>query len=145
MVIRPVPGLTLEQQPDDVLMRCCLWAEARGEPNDGMLGVAHVILTRAKRKAVSVGHVILARKQFSWTMDSDPNRAKVLDAWQSDPSGWQRADIIAWLASHGYTIDPTQGSTHYYNPSVADPPWGRRDSRWKEKAAIGHHIFGIAA
>lgn len=144
MTIRPVPGLTLEQQPDEVLLRCCLWAEARGEPNEGVLAVAHVILTRAKKSGKSVGGVILAPYQFSWTMESDPNRGKVLDAWEKDAAGWQRVDIIGWLASHGYTVDPTLGATHYYAYKSCSPKWGRGNPDWVETAQIGNHVFGRA-
>lgn len=144
MTIRPVPGLTLEQQPEEVLFRMCLWAEARGEPLDGMLGVAHVILNRTKGGKKSVRGVILAPYQFSWTMDSDPNRTKAFEAWKADPSGWQRADVVAWLVEHGLTVDPTHGSRNYYNPTTAQPAWGRGHPKWVEKAALGHHIFGDA-
>lgn len=145
MTLRPVPGLPLEQQPDDVLLRMCLWAEARGEPLDGLLAVAHVILNRASRSNLTVGKVILKPLQFSWTMETDPNRVKVMDAWEQDHDGWLKADVIAWLAGHGLTVDPTKGSTHYYNPATASPKWGRGYSGWDERAQIGRHIFGRAA
>jgi spore germination cell wall hydrolase CwlJ-like protein len=91
-----------------------------------------------------VGKVILKPLQFSWTMDSDPNRSKVFDAWEKDPDGWSKADVIAWLVEHALTVDPTHGSTHYYNPSACSPRWGRGANGWVEKAVIGHHCFGTA-
>lgn len=145
MTLNPVPGLPLEQQPDTVLLRMCLWAEARGEPVDGQLAVGHVIQNRALAQSKTLGKIILARKQFSWTNDGDPNRDQVLDAWKKDPGGWLRADVLAFLLEHGLTIDPSHGATHYYNPHVSQPAWGRGHDGWRELAVIGRHVFGIAA
>ena len=139
-----LPIVTPASAHDIDIMSRTVYGEARGETWLGKVQVAIVILNRVKAGKKSLSGVILAPYQFSWTMDSDPNRVKVFDAWQKDPTGWQRADIIAWLASHGLTVDPTHGSRNYYNPSTAQPAWGRGHPKWVEKAALGHHIFGDA-
>ena len=37
---------------------------------------------------------------------------------------------------------PTFGSNHYYNPTIANPLWGRGSPHWEEHVVIGHHVFG---
>ncbi len=146
MTIRPVPGLTIEQQPDNVLLRMCLWAEARGEPLLGILAVAWVIGNRARRRRKTLAYIILEPKQFSWTNADDPNRLKVLDAWRTDPDGWGRVDIVAHLYEDGATTDPTGAALNYYRPINGNhPAWGRGHQGWREHVTIGNHIFGIAA
>lgn len=161
MSLRPIPGLQLESQPDDVLIRCCLWAEARGESDLGMLGVLYVIAHRALKHGVSMGRVILQPWQFSSFNANDPNRDKMLDAWEHDVAGWARADSVANRYKALETSDPTEGATHYCTLAL----WGRDDSgriaqgkppAWHSKqeieagrtvatVTIGHHQFARAA
>jgi spore germination cell wall hydrolase CwlJ-like protein len=142
--MNPVPGLTIEEQPGDVLVRLCMWAEARGEPVLGRLAVWWVVSNRSDRRDETPKEVVLARNQFSWTRSDDPNRSQVLDAWKHDPNGWLAVDVISSLAESGYTTDPTSGATEYYNPALSSPSWGRGSPGWKEHTVIGHHVFGVA-
>ena len=57
-----------------------IWAEARGEPLDGQIAVANVILNRAQQGGWwgdDVVKVCRKPKQFSYWNKSDPNRAKM--------------------------------------------------------------------
>ena len=153
-----VPGLTIEQQPESVVLRMLLYGEARGEHDAGgtleavaMLGVAWVVLNRARRKKMDPKTVILAPWQFSCFNANDPNRAKLLNAEKADPISWERADTVADLFEAGLTTDPTNGATHYVTTSL----WSRPDStvpQWyeqsvvasgvtKKTALLGHHVF----
>lgn len=78
----------LRQLSEEELLTACLWAEARGEPEEGQQAVCHVILNRVrKRMAENITAVILQPKQFSWTNPSDVNFSKVLTAKTKDPAG----------------------------------------------------------
>lgn len=142
---RPVDGLPIEAQPESLIVRMCLWAEARGEPPLGMLGVWWVLRNRAVTRVTSMKEEVLRRKQFSSFNPDDPNRPKLLTAFRDDPQGWFAADATAAIAELGHTVDPTNGSTSYYNPAVCQPAWGRGHPGWQEHITIGHHVFGVAA
>lgn len=144
-MIKPVPGLAIEQQPSSVLSRMLLYGEARNQPAIGALAVLSVVYNRASQSGKTVRDEILKPWQFSSFNQNDPNRALLLDAWKTDPVSWSRADAICELYEEHATPDPTKGATHYYNPSVVQPAWGRGSSGWTELAVIDDHVFGRAA
>lgn len=164
---QPVPGLPIESQPEAIICRLVLVGEARGEQDEGgalesvaMLGVLWVgenrRLDRKHRWPDNLRGVFLQRAQFSCFNQYDPNRAKLLDLWKSDPVTWERADTVADLFESGLTLDPTMGATHYCTEAL----WGRDDPtlpfHWYSRQEIdagrtvrlrqfGHHVFGRAA
>lgn len=144
-MIRPVPGLQIEDQPDKVVGCMCVWAEARGQSAKGRLAVRWVITTRAHLQKTSVRQIVLAKRQFSSFNADDPNRAKLLTAWLNDSTSWAQASETCELFEAMCTIDPTNGATHYYNPKVAQPAWGRGHKDWEEHVVIEAHVFGRAA
>jgi N-acetylmuramoyl-L-alanine amidase len=141
-LIRPVPGLALEQQPEAVLRRMCAWAEARSEGALGMLAVLAVVQNRARARKQTEAEVILAPHQFSSFDPQNSQRGRLLLSDTLDPRSWAAADAVAALQEAHATVDPTLGADHYYNPSVDHPAWGRGNPEWKETITIGHHVFG---
>lgn len=139
--MKPIPGMLLEDQPEDVLIPAVLWAEARGEPTLGKLAIWWVIRNRANQRMSTMKHEILRPLQFSSFNHDDPNRAKILVAYLKDAISWAVCEAVAAIAPT--SKDPTGGATHYYNPQVASPPWGRGNRDWKERAVIGSHVFGV--
>jgi N-acetylmuramoyl-L-alanine amidase len=144
-VTRPLDGAAIEEQPEPIVVRMCLWAEARGEGPEGMLAVWWVIRNRSVTRVRSMKEEVLRPKQFSSFNPDDPNRAKLLTAYLDDRAGWSTADAVATLAEKGRTLDPTTGATSYYNPSICQPAWGRGHPGWHEHTTIGNHTFGVAA
>ncbi len=164
--MRPAPGLPIEQQPPGVVARLALCGEARGEQDAAgtleaiamaavyWVGLNRIALRRNRGK--SIGDVFLEPWQFSCFNTNDPNRAKLLDLWKTDPVSWERADTVADLAERGLLHDPTFGSTHYCTanlwglptPEGAAVQWFHASEiqagRTKEKARIGGHVFGVA-
>lgn len=140
---KPAPGLSIEEQPESIVLRMCLWAEARGEGAYGMLAVAWAIRNRAEKMKRDVKAVILQPWWFSSFNENDPNRKLLLDAHEQYRATWAAADAVSELFEKGITTDPTHGSTHYYNPMVATPKWGRGHKDWDERAVIGGHVFGV--
>lgn len=144
--MKPLPGIPIEGQPNSVMLRLCVWAEARGEPTRGKLAVACVIQNRAEKKGKGIKEIVLAPWQFSSFNHDDPNRGKLLMAFETDPRGWSACDAVCDLLEADLVIDPTNGANHYYVVAMADPPeWGRGHPDWEEKAVIGRHVFGNAA
>ena len=169
---RPLDSLTIEQQPEPVVLAMLLAGEARGEQDRSgrlesvaMLAVGWVAYNRANdtlhRWAKTPGAAALQTWQFSCFNFSDPNRAKLLTLWKTDPGTWERADTVLDLLASGYATDPTGGATHYCTEAL----WGTDDAgrialgkraRWFSIQEIsagrtvrlvqkGHHIFGRAA
>lgn len=122
---------------DEIAIRT-MWAEARGEPDEGLSAVAHVILNRAKdgRWGSNVATVCLWPMQFSSWNASDPNRMKILTLLDDSPD-LARCQAL-YEAARGQP-DPTDGACFYYADSLLRPPsWA---SAMNETARIGHHHF----
>lgn len=123
---------------DEQIALRTLWGEARGEPREGQLAVAHVFLNRVKdgRWGKSLATVCLASMQFSCWNASDPNRA-LMAALQDDGAELEKLKSVLDEARKG--SDPTQGATHYFSTSMIQPP------KWSIGAThtgqIGRHRF----
>lgn len=113
-----------EQSYELTLLMLCIWREARGEPMEGKYGVGWVIRNRAMKPGSQwYGNdweeVILKPSQFSSFNSNDPNASKF--PLPSDPSFG--ACLLA--AKHVYdqtAPDNTQGSTYYFDDSMAANP-----------------------
>jgi N-acetylmuramoyl-L-alanine amidase len=98
-----------------------LWREASGEGEEGMIGVAHVILNRMKKRRQTAEQVCLAKWQFSsmnggddpcmlrWPAANDLSFPLAFDVWQRCLSG--------------SVPDPTGGASLYYATTIAPPKW----------------------
>jgi spore germination cell wall hydrolase CwlJ-like protein len=107
---------SLSDLSQEDLLTACLWAEARGEPEDGQKGVCNVILNGVrKHMAQSIPAVILQPNQFSWTNPNDVNFQKVFTVETKDPNGWERAQRIAQAALARTLEDNTNNADHYLN------------------------------
>jgi spore germination cell wall hydrolase CwlJ-like protein len=140
----------LHQLSEEELLTACLWAEARGEPEQGQQAVCNVILNRVKKRmAGSISAVILQPNQFSWTNSQDANFLKVFTAKTKDPAGWNRANAIALTALGGTLADNTKNADHYLNVEVTRKLRGGTLPKWAEEGIrdgkvtvkIGNHTF----
>ena len=127
---------------DRELLAKTLQAEAGNQGLGGMLAVGSVIRNRMQQGG-SLSDVILAPAQFSaWnkvTGAAGGEQGQDMAALKPSEDAYAAADAILT----GNAPDVTGGATHYYNPSISQPDWG------KEKAGgdwtkIGAHIFGKA-
>ena len=115
-----------------------VFMEASGEPYQGKLGVAYVIVNRCKqaRPPKSVQDVVFRSYQFScWNTDS-PTRMN-LDEYGS--ATWFDSVKASAAAYFELSDDPTYGATMYLNPAVASPAWDW--SKLEQTATIGNHVF----
>jgi len=117
-----------------------VYFEARGEPFEGRLAVANVVLNRVKNRrypadvcgVIFQGEKRRHRCQFSFACDGKADRpAKI-----SDPA-WRRAVDLARLMNAGSMRDLTDDSTHYHAVSVS-PSWAKQ---LKKTVRIGRHQF----
>lgn len=173
-VLFPDPTLSLSEQPDSVIMALTLYGEARGERQEGQVAVAHVILNRRNRAHAfviargkrhplfgdgSVADVCLRPWQFSCWNKGDPNRERLVQAWNTGGASvpvtkWVQLWTVAQDALDGNTEDPTKGATHYCTHglwgSTENPgAWYSAESIAKgithKTVAIDGHVFGRTA
>lgn len=114
-------------QNDIQLMANAVYGEARGEPYEGQVAVAAVILNRIKSATFpnTVSGVIFEPRAFTavadgqiWLTPNEKAKEAVLDAI----NGW----------------DPTGNATYYFNPDTATSSWIWSRPQIKR---IGKHIF----
>lgn len=118
-----------------------IWGEARGEPSQGRIAVAWVVVNRTRRQVsrwgMTVEKVCRQPEQFSCWNPGDPNLAGIKNLSPTD-SVYGQCRVIAASVLKGEIPDPTKGSTHYHTGSVS-PKWSRGKS---PAVTIGaHHFF----
>lgn len=141
---KPAPALPLSALVDarsslatmDADRECvatAVYFEARGEPLEGQLAVAQVVLNRAAsgKYPSSVCAVVKQTSQFSFVRRGRvPPIARATEAWRKAVAIAQ----IAWeRLAHQIGTDVL-----WYHASYVAPGWGRR---LKRVARIGTHIF----
>jgi hypothetical protein len=115
-----------------------IYFESRGEPLDGQIAVAEVILNRVESRGypaticgVTTQGVGSGRScQFSYACDGRPEV-------MSSAGARQRSEKLAALMLAGRPRTVTDGATHFHATHVR-PNWSRSFTR---TAAIGHHVF----
>lgn len=116
-----------------------IYFEARNEPDEGQIAVAHVVLNRVSdprfpETACKVIRQGGARKrhrcQFSWWCDGLSDRPRNSRKWVSTKA---MAEAVYW----GRSADPTDGAL-WYHADYVSPSWGRV---FKRNGQIGRHIF----
>lgn len=130
----------MELSPRDILAKT-LEAEAGNQGPLGMLSVGSVIMNRlmSPRYSDTLHGVILQPGQFS-----------VWNSTTGYAGGEQGKDMGFVPTQAAYSVadalldqnynDPTGGATHFYNPEISNPSWGKdAGGNWK---TIGNHIFG---
>lgn len=121
---------------DEQIALRTLWGECRGEPHEGQVAVAAVLLNRLKsgKWGKSLASVCLAKIQFSCWNASDPQRERMAALADEELTGLKAA-----LAEAMAGKDPTKGATHYFATSMIVPP------KWSIGATfcgqIGRHKF----
>jgi spore germination cell wall hydrolase CwlJ-like protein len=133
-------GLSTADLADEVnCLALNIYFEARNEPDEGQLAVAHVVLNRVSdprfpETACKVIRQGGARKrhrcQFSWWCDGLSDRPRNSRKWVSTKA---MAEAVYW----GRSADPTDGAL-WYHADYVSPSWGRV---FKRNGQIGRHIF----
>ncbi len=139
-VNKPLPAST-RTASELKCLATAIYFEARGEPQEGQLAVAQVVLNRLKNPAYpnTVCGVVYQNKnrrhrcQFSFACDGRSDRI-------TDARSWATAQELAKRAVEEQTdtfISAVGSSTHYHATYV-HPRWARRMT---ETDKIGRHIF----
>lgn len=132
----------------DTWERClaalCAWREARGEGDEGMRAVLHVINNRSQISGRSWEQEIVAKNQFSsMTIRGD---SQTIAYPKIDDKRFESALRMAFeIYAHCDLDDPTDGATFYYNPVTATSKWFIdnivNSPKYKISAIIKNHQF----
>lgn len=109
-----------------------VYHESRGEPIEGQVAVAHVVLNRVNSDSYpsSVCGVVYEPHQFTDIGKTRPN-------YQSKE--WTTAVEVAILSKIGFLEDPTNGAKWYYaHKKIKKPSWAKKKIM---VAQIGGHTF----
>ena len=116
-----------------------VYYEARSEPLESQVGVAHVVINRRVSDkfpddACSVVYQGLekgrGRCQFSWYCDGKSDTPK-------EKSAWLYSQLVAHNVVRGYVKDNTDGSI-YYHANYVRPFWSKH---YEHTVTLGSHIF----
>lgn len=122
-------GKTYITNKDVYLMAKVVYAESCGEPHDGKVAVASVILNRVKNPQFpkSIKGVILQRNAFSCVQNGDIKVTPDKDSYNA---------VIEALKG----TDPTNKALFFYNPKIATCTWMKHVNKQNLKV-IGNHVF----
>ena len=124
-------GAALDEQGN--CLATAVYFESMGEPLEGQLAVANVVINRARsgRYPSSWCGVVKQKAQFSFV------RAGQFPRIDHGSEAWRKAEAIARIAALGLTSALPEDVLWYHADYVA-PSWGRRLTRVEK---IGAHIF----
>jgi hypothetical protein len=125
-------GNTTEGRDHDCLAKA-VYFEARGEPIEGQLAVAEVVINRAGsgRYPADICSVITQPWQFSFI------RKGRFPAPDMGSDAWRRAVAVAKIAQ-GKLAAKLPANVLWYHADYVAPSWGKRLTR---QTKIGLHIF----
>lgn len=128
----------------DVLILTCI-GEARGEPPEGIIAVANVIMNRATSDKSSIKAVCFKPKQFSCWNLNDPNypilTRLAIDLVSGDLTGYNELVYLVQGVHQRILKDNTRYSVNYVTRGLWDtnrPAWAKNVVQAKQ---IGNHIF----
>ena len=110
-----------------------VYFESRGEPLNGQLAVAQVVINRAESSTFPSSYcgVVYQRSQFSFVRGGSMPRIS------RSSTAWQNAKAIARIAHEGHWDSEARDSL-YFHATYVRPSWSYRKTR---RAAINTHIF----
>lgn len=151
-----MPTLSLAQRAARTLdateiVALTLWGEARGQPIQGIVGVANVIANRtrdpARRWGLTWQDVCLRRWQFScWIPEGGrANYERMVEAVSDLAILRPLKDKVmrqCWWVARGVVddmiLDVTKGANHYYAATIPEPKWARGQ---EPTVVMGLHRF----
>lgn len=116
-------------QADIDLMAKLIYAESRGEPFEGKVAVASVVLNRVLNSGFpnSIKEVIFQTNAFSCVRNGEI---------KANPD--QSCYDAVYEAINGK--DPTNEALYFYNPAIATCSWMKQTQK-KDTKSIGNHVF----
>jgi len=110
----------------------CLYHECRGEPQEGQIAVAHVIMNRAIKRGKSVKEIIQQPKQFSWLNDGRPDDVVDHDAFVLC------MESVVLARNERLEGKNFFGADHYFADYIDQPSWAKNMTFIRK---VGRHLF----
>ena len=133
-----IPNYDAEDR--DYMIRTIVF-EAGGEPDEGKIAVAYVILNRIKSGGWgdSIKDVVTSPWQFEPWM----TKREAMEKLSPDDPSYRNAAQIANAVLAGQVPDPTAGAMYFLNPTVVRERRGGSLPSWAqgEGQPIGNHTF----
>jgi spore germination cell wall hydrolase CwlJ-like protein len=139
-VNNPLPA-SVHTESELKCLATAIYFEARGEPEEGQLAVAQVVLNRVKNPTYpnTICGVVYQNKtkrnrcQFSFACDGRADRI-------TDKGAWERAEVLAKKSvdEQATTFITEVGSATHYHATYVRPRWA---GRMTQTDKIGRHIF----
>lgn len=129
----------------DLVQASCVasvvYHEARGEPLEGQVAVAQVLMNRATSLKSTPCKEAMREAQFSFTyIPYQKRREAFLVAKKPDKDAQVLATQIALQAMVGGFTGHIHGAEHFYNPYIVVPP-PKWSYKFKSKKLINNHLF----
>ncbi len=122
-----------ELSRDMMCLAQAVYFESRGEPLDGQLAVARVVINRAESSTFPDDYcsVVTQRAQFSFV------RGGQIPAPNRNSAAWTRAKAIARIAHRDLWESPAHDAL-YFHATYVRPRWA---GRMTARATIENHVF----
>jgi spore germination cell wall hydrolase CwlJ-like protein len=138
LTVPPAAMVPINEDGEHTCLAQAIYFEARGEPFEGQLAVAQVVMNRVddSRYPDTVCGVVFQnehrrhRCQFSFACDGKSDKAR-------NRAAWRQAQKVAAMVISLDLRDVTDNATHYHADYVK-PKWSRILPQTK---AIGRHLF----
>lgn len=142
LTVPPASLVPINEDAEHTCLAQAIYFEARGEPFEGQLAVAQVVMNRVNDRrypdticgVVFQGEHRRHRCQFSFACDGKSDRAR-------NRAVWHQAQKLAAMVISLDLNDVTGNATHYHADYVT-PKWSRRLPLTK---TIGRHRFYLSA
>lgn len=140
---RWLPDRAQARQGDVTAIAMTVWGEARGEPPEGKLAVAQVIVNRCQQEKASPWEVVTRPWQFSAWNEDDPNRERIWEPLAHDrPDVWGACVWAALGAYHRWGWNVLVGTArHYLSTDLPRDRWPAWAKGREPDAVIGRHAF----
>jgi spore germination cell wall hydrolase CwlJ-like protein len=119
---------------DILWLALCIFYEARGEPLEGQLGVAHVVLNRSINRQLTIEEVIKQSHQFSWYNEN----FKVRTVFKELKSYFDCVYVVYKCAEERQEGKTFEDANYFFNPKYANPSWAKEFTLVK---TVGNHSF----
>lgn len=110
----------------------CIYHEGRGEPKEGQVAIAHVVMNRVRKAGKSIRETVLRPWQFSWA--NGANRPAIKDY----AALIECTDSAIQCLSERVEGKDLFGADHYFADYIEEPKWVERMTFVKQ---IGRHKF----
>lgn len=126
------------QDWDKAVLALVIWREARGEPIEGKLGVANVILNRVTATHLPDQWDDIIERKWQFSSLTAPGDGMLVQWPHDGDQAWLDSMQAAERVFSRNGVDNTGGATFYCNLDVCDPTWAHTAI---PTVKIGRHSF----